>query len=97
MSINRRTVTQNGSDITIELEIPTTDVEDIVDSARAAKATLDTIQDKLGTINAPDPQWTGATATQQVEFLRKATVALSEVVEKQLRIIIFLAGDRLDN
>ncbi len=97
MSINKRTVTEVGGQVIINREVPKADVAGIVDGARSAKEILDTIQDKLGTIDVPDAQWTGATPAQQAEFLRKATVALSEIVEKQLRVIVFLAGDKLDN
>lgn len=96
MSINQKIATKVGGVYVVSQDVDKADIPNIVATAKVAKSTLDIIQTKLGTVAVAATNWDNATASERQEFLRKSSVAQSEIIEELLRVIVFLAGDKLD-
>ena len=96
MAVNQRDVQIVDGKYVITQEVESAQLENIVNAANTAKADLDTIQSAFGTVETPDPTWTGWDAATKAENLRKATVRLSEIVEQQLKLLVFLIDKELD-
>jgi hypothetical protein len=95
MSVNARDVTIVDGKYVITREVESSQLEGIVTQANAAKEDLDTLQAAFGTVDVPAATWLAWDTATKAENLPKATVRLSEIVEKQLKLLIYLTDKEL--
>jgi len=95
MAVNQRDVQLIDGKYVVTATVESNQLVSIVDQANTAKAQLDLLQAAFGTIDTPSATWNGWDTAAKAENLRKAAVGLSEIVEKQLKLLIFLVDKEL--
>lgn len=76
----------------VRRQIARNDLDTLLGTVKTRKQQLDTLQAVFGTVQTPSGAWTSATATDKIEYVRKAIVVLSEMQEEQLKLLTYFVA-----